>query len=119
MARNDNGEGRVSPVPLTPMQYRFMLVLQARLEANPDIGPTYAELMDDLGLKSKSGVARLVSECIERGRIKKLSNRDRSLVVVHAVTEGEGRKQNLISAFSDREIICEAQRRGLVSFSLV
>ncbi|WP_298842901.1 hypothetical protein [uncultured Salinicola sp.] len=116
MARNEDREGRASPVPLTPMQYRFMLALQARLEANPDIGPTYADLMHDLGLRSKSGVARLVSECVERGRIRKLSNRDRSLVVLHPVSGSEEPGQDLIRSFSDRELIMEVQRRGLMIF---
>ena len=103
------------PVPLTPLQYRFMRALQARLSANPDIGPTYAELMQDMGLKSKSGIARLVDECVERGRIRKLSNRDRSLVVVNPVSTGDVAREDLIRTFSDREIILEAQRRGLIA----
>lgn len=110
-------EGRENPVPLTPMQYRFMRVLQARLAQRPDIGPTYAELMQDMGLRSKSGIARLVDECVERGRIRKLSNRDRSLVVVHPVSEGEVEPEDLLRSFSDRDILLEVQRRGLMSFA--
>ena len=94
-----------------------MLALQARLAASPDIGPTYAELMHDMGLKSKSGIARLVDECVERGRIRKMSNRDRSLVVVHPVSTGDMPGEHLIHSFTDREIIIEAQRRGLLSFT--
>lgn len=117
MKQNDCAEGQVFPVPLTPLQYRFMLALQNRLKASPDIGPTYADLMKDLGLKSKSGIARLVDECVERGRIQKSSNRDRSLTILHPVAEGEEAPHDLIKSFSDREIICEAQRRGLISFA--
>ena len=105
------------PAPLTPMQYRFMLALQKRLAANPDIGPTFEELKSDLGLASKSGVARLVASCIERGRISKLPNRDRSLVVLVPVKEDEISSGNLIKSFSDRELIAECQERGLIVVS--
>jgi SOS-response transcriptional repressor LexA len=96
------------------MQFRFMLALQKRLEMRPEIGPSYEELRVDLGLSSKSGVARLVESCIERGRIKRLPNRDRSLVVLKPVNEGSRPGAELISSFTDRELLHEIQRRGLL-----
>jgi len=125
MVSSDPGGERSSTVPLTPMQYRFMRVLQDRLARNPDVGPTYAELMEDMGLRSKSGIARLVDECMQRGRITKLPNRDRSLVVLRPVGDlaGDGQvngcaRQILLRSFSDRELISETQRRGLLTIEL-
>lgn len=104
-------------IPLTPMQRRFMLALQARLEARPDIGPTYDELRLDLGLASKSGVFRLVKECEARGRISRLPNSNRGLAVLRPVTASDGPLQDLLASFSDAEILREAARRGLISLS--
>jgi hypothetical protein len=43
-------------VPLTPKQRRFMLALQARLASNPDIAPSYEELLKDIGELVDRGV---------------------------------------------------------------
>jgi SOS-response transcriptional repressor LexA len=121
MVSSDPGGERSETVPLTPMQYRFMRVLQDRLARNPDVGPTYAELMEDMGLRSKSGIARLVDECMQRGRITKLPNRDRSLVVLRPVGGDPARETapvRLIRSFSDRELISEVQRRGLLTIQI-
>lgn len=104
------------PVPLTPMQRRFMLALQSRLESRPDVGPTYEELRIDMGLASRSGIARLVKECEQRGRIRRRPYSERSLEIVNPVLEDEFTAEHrpLIESFSDKEIILEASRRGLV-----
>lgn len=104
-------------IPLTPMQRRFMLALQARLEARPDVGPSYEELKEDLGLSSKSGVFRLVKECESRGRIVRSPNSDRSIRVIHPVTDGDGPRLGLLKAFSDAELLREVMSRGLLSLS--
>lgn len=105
-----------TPAPLTPMQRRFMLALQSRLEARPDVGPTYEELRIDMGLASRSGIARLVKECEQRGRIRRRPYSERSLEVINPVLEYElvAEHRPLIESFSDREIILEASRRGLI-----
>lgn len=111
-------DGVESSIPLTHQQRRFMLALQERIAAFPDVGPTYEELRADLGLASKSGVARLVSECVERGRIIRIPRAERSLRVIRPVSSGAPREVvPLISSFTDSEIIREACRRGLLSIS--
>lgn len=115
---NSTGGSSELPVTLTPMQYRFMLALQKRLSNNPHVGPTFEELRQDLGLSSKSGVARLVDSCIERGRITRLPNRDRSLVVIAPVDEQDFPREKLIKSFTDKELIIECHERGILSFNI-
>lgn len=103
-----------SSIPLTPMQRRFMLALQERLKARPDIGPSYDELREDLGLASKSGIFRLVRDCEARGRIARLGNTNRGLIVLRPVSDGEGSPTDLLKAFSDRELLREVIARGLL-----
>ncbi|MBX9874087.1 MAG: hypothetical protein K2X84_04445, partial [Beijerinckiaceae bacterium] len=69
----------VAPGPLTQRQHEFMLALQRRMAADPDRGVSYDELRQDLGMSSKSGISRLVDECVERGRIARTRHRPRSL----------------------------------------
>jgi len=115
--QDDNGRGAASSASLTPAMFRFMLALQSRLRANPHVAPTYEELRIDLGLSSKSGVARLVDACEKRGRIKRIPNVDRSIVVVDPVSEEDAVSdvhQDLISSFSNAEIFAEIVRRGML-----
>ena len=46
------------------------------------IPPSFEEMKDALGLKSKSGVHRLVNSLVERGYIRRLPNRARALEVI-------------------------------------
>lgn len=100
---------------LTAMQFRFMLVLQKRMAECPDIGPTFEELRQDLGLSSKSGVARLVRACEERGRIARLPNKQRSIQILEPVSLDAVEMDFLIKSFSDKELLAEIQARGLLS----
>lgn len=107
-----------APGPLTQRQHDFMLALQRRMAADPDRGVSYDELRQDLGMGSKSGISRLVDECVERGRIARTRQRPRSLRVIAPVAEGvapyEAPPRPSIESFSDAEIIVEAARRGLL-----
>ena len=116
--RPPQASGAAGAVPLTPQQRRFMLALQARLAMTPDVSPTYEELRGDLGLASKSGIARLVRECEQRGRIVRIPRAERSLCVIAPLSLDEARPTpDLLSTFSDVEIAAEACRRGLMRFA--
>lgn len=118
-SRTDKIAGR--PVRgLTASQYRFMLVLQARIAAD-GASPSFEELRRELGLKSKSSVSRLVDDCIQRGRIVRLPHHARSLSIVAPVdpdAESPARGSSLIEAFSDKELLREVSRRGLLDISV-
>lgn len=109
----------IPPVALTPMQYRFMVVLQSHLARNPDKSPSFEELRLELGLGSKSGVARLVQGCIDRGRIAKLPEKARTLTVIAPVHLEETMASDLIKSFSDKELILEVQERGLIIVPII
>jgi len=112
------GGANASPVALTPMQYRFMVVLQSHLAVNPDKSPSFEELRRELGLGSKSSVARLVQGCIDRGRIAKLPDKARTLTVIAPVNLEEALAFDLIKSFSDKELMQEVQNRGLILLSM-
>ncbi len=104
-----------APASVTALQYRFLLVLQSHLSCGGGMAPTYQQLADEMGIKSKSHVARLVSECEERGWIKRLANKPRSLAMLKRVEEISGADNvSLIESFSDRELLLEISRRGLL-----
>lgn len=86
---------------LTPMQAGLLRAIKARCALG--YGPSYAELADDVGIASKSGVSRLLRGLRERGHIE-FSNRPRS---IRAVDTGALRQ------FSDAALLAEIKRRGL------
>lgn len=66
---------------LTPTQDRTLRFIADYLQAN-GFGPSYTEIASALGLKSKSGVTRLVDQLQARGAIRRLRSRDRSIEIV-------------------------------------
>jgi len=68
-------------VMLTVKQRELLLLIDDRLKTG-GISPSFDEMRDALGLKSKSGVHRLISALDERGLIRRLHNRARALEVL-------------------------------------
>lgn len=66
---------------LTRKQHELICFIEDRL-AESGISPSFEEMKDALGLKSKSGVHRLISALEERGFLRRLPNRARALEVV-------------------------------------
>lgn len=66
---------------LTAKQRELLLLIDERLKSS-GISPSFDEMRDALGLKSKSGVHRLISALEERGFIHRLANRARALEVL-------------------------------------
>src|SRR5580692_1376274 len=66
---------------LTRKQYELLMLIHERLSTD-GVPPSFDEMKDALGLKSKSGVHRLVTALEERGFIKRLHHRARALEVV-------------------------------------
>lgn len=73
---------------LTRKQHELICFIEDRL-AETGISPSFEEMKDALGLKSKSGVHRLISALEERGFLKRLANRARALEVVRNPERGE------------------------------
>jgi repressor LexA len=65
---------------LTKKQRDLLILIHERL-AQGEIAPSFDEMKDALGLKSKSGVHRLIGALEERGFLERLPNKARALHV--------------------------------------
>ena len=66
---------------LTRKQHELLLFINKRL-AEGGVSPSFDEMKEALGLKSKSGIHRLITGLEERGFLKRLPHRARALEVM-------------------------------------
>ncbi|MDK2762077.1 MAG: transcriptional repressor LexA [Sphingopyxis sp.] len=66
---------------LTAKQHELLHFIQQRLDTS-GISPSFEEMKEALGLKSKSGIHRLISALEERGFLRRLPNRARALEIL-------------------------------------
>jgi len=66
---------------LTRKQKELLLLIRDRM-AEDGVPPSFDEMKDALGLRSKSGIHRLITGLEERGFIKRLPHRARALEIV-------------------------------------
>src|SRR5688572_29255155 len=66
---------------LTRKQHELLLFINKRL-IEAGVSPSFDEMKEALGLKSKSGMHRLITGLEERGFLKRLPHRARALEVV-------------------------------------
>jgi len=66
---------------LTPKQYELLQFIYQRVKER-GIPPSYDEMKDALGLRSKSGIHRLITALEERGFIRRLPHRARAIEIV-------------------------------------
>lgn len=66
---------------LTGKQHELLCFIHERLEET-GVSPSFEEMKEALGLKSKSGIHRLITALEERGYLNRLPNRARALEVV-------------------------------------
>src|ERR1700761_4407319 len=66
---------------LTRKQKELLFLVKDRLAAE-GVPPSFDEMKDALGLKSKSGIHRLITGLEERGFIKRLPHRARALEIL-------------------------------------
>jgi repressor LexA len=71
---------------LTRKQHELLLLIERRL-AESGISPSFDEMKEALGLKSKSGIHRLITGLEERGFIRRLPHRARALEVLRVPGE--------------------------------
>ncbi len=65
---------------LTRKQKDLLLFIHERMQQG-DVAPSFEEMKEALGLKSKSGIHRLISARVERGYLERLPHRARALEV--------------------------------------
>ena len=90
---------------LTRKQRELLQFIQERL-GDTGISPSFDEMKDALGLKSKSGVHRLITGLEERGFIRRLPHRARALEVTRLSDDQMGQQGKATAAGGD------AGRRG-------
>ncbi len=66
---------------LTHKQRELLLLIHNRMSRG-ELAPSFDEMRDLLGLKSKSGIHRLITGLVERGYLQRLPHRARALEVV-------------------------------------
>src|SRR5215813_9386546 len=72
--------GRPEGQMLTKKQYELLLFINKRLN-DAGVSPSFDEMKEALGLRSKSGIHRLITGLEERGFIRRLPHRARALEV--------------------------------------
>ena len=73
---------------LTRKQKELLLLIRDRLAAD-GVPPSFDEMKEALGLKSKSGIHRLITGLEERGFIKRLAHRARALEIIRLPEDSE------------------------------
>ena len=66
---------------LTKKQRNLLIFINKKIRST-GVSPSYEEMKNSLGLKSKSGIHRLISALEERGFIKRLAHKARALEVL-------------------------------------
>lgn len=90
---------------LTRKQHQLLTFINERLNAT-GVAPSFDEMKDALGLKSKSGIHRLITGLEERGFIRRLAHRARALEVLRLPDEtGVGAEQTQNPTFSPQVIV--------------
>lgn len=79
---------------LTAKQHQLLLFISDRL-SETGVSPSFDEMKDALGLKSKSGVHRLINALEERGFIRRMPNRARALEILKMPEPQSGPQQNV------------------------
>ena len=81
---------------LTEKQQQLLLYINGHLKQN-GVAPSFEEMKGFLGLRSKSGIHRLIKALEERGFIRRLPHRARALEVIKLPNEtGVGGNQNSV-----------------------
>src|SRR5271170_3728223 len=79
---------------LTKKQKELLLLIRDRLAAE-GVPPSFDEMKEALGLRSKSGIHRLITGLEERGFIKRLPHRARALEILRLPEDVEPLKSSV------------------------
>ncbi|MBR1777283.1 MAG: transcriptional repressor LexA [Alphaproteobacteria bacterium] len=84
---------------LTKRQYQLLMLIEKKLRED-GVSPSFEEMKEAIGLKSKSGIHRLISGLEERGFIRRLPNRARALEILRLPDNQEEKQNTVLSARS-------------------
>ena len=89
---------------LTRKQYELLVYIDARLNET-GISPSFDEMKDALGLRSKSGIHRLITGLEERGFVRRLPHRARALEVLRLPDNAERRPRQHAGAVAASNVV--------------
>lgn len=95
---------------LTEKQRKLLDFIQ-NFEASYGYCPSFGEMLDALGIKSKSGIYRLLAGLEERGCIIRLRGKERAIKIIYYPD------QYNIGLISDAALLEECSKRGLITFT--
>lgn len=81
---------------LTRKQHELLVFINDCLNRD-GFSPSFDEMKDALGLKSKSGIHRLITGLEERGFIRRLPHRARALEVLRLPDDSQGAEDNVVT----------------------
>jgi len=76
-------------IGLTPKQAKTLAFIGAYVRENDGVSPTFAEIMEAVGIGSKGEVHRMVSALEVRGHIRRLYHRARAIEVLSPAAPGK------------------------------
>jgi len=91
-------------IGLTQRQAELLAFIQQYQAEHGGVSPSFDEMMASTGGTSKSRIFHLLRLLEEKGRIRRLRHKSRAIEVV---------RENRLSAFTDRELVAELDRRAL------
>ncbi len=89
---------------LTPKQQELLLYIHSRV-AGDGISPSFEEMKDAVGIRSKSGIHRMIKALEERGFLRRLRYRARALEILKMPPDPRNRRDipaNMSAMLSDR-----------------
>jgi repressor LexA len=89
---------------MTPQQQRLLAFVERYQRVHRGVSPSFDEMAGALGLKSKSGVHRLIAGLSSEGRLRQ--NGVRSIEIIPTAAD--------LSRISDTDLLTEMTRRGLL-----
>lgn len=94
----------------THKQAELLAYLKSYTEESGGIGPSFEEMMYGVGLKSKSGVHRLLTALEERGLISRKPGRSRCITIL---------PENMFDGVPSFALLAELARRGEINMRKV
>ena len=82
---------------LTRKQYQLLQFVHRHLKEE-GVSPSFDEMKDALGLRSKSGIHRLITALEERGFIRRLPHRARAIEILRLPDEAAGQESGTTPA---------------------
>ncbi len=87
---------------LTKKQLKLYDYLKKSFKDN-SVSPSFEEMKSALGLKSKSGIHRLINALEERGFIKRLHNKARAIKIINQNVIEQKKNEDYYSEFSQTD----------------